>query len=113
MDGIEPGSLVVIHCTSPREKAWGVLVRLDVVGAVVRGMDLNSVEDWLLQERTGSDGLIQPFTFFVPLHRVARIDLEERGGPVPSYGERYGEACGRDVREALGAWDGAPNRSGE
>lgn len=113
MDDIESGSLVVVHCTNPREKFWGLLVRLDLVGAVVRGMDLNSVEDWLLQQRGGADGLIRPFTFFVPLHRVVRIDLEERGGAVPSYGERYGDACGRDVRKALVPRDGTPNRSGE
>jgi hypothetical protein len=107
MDDIESGSLVIVHCANPREKFWGLLVRLDTVGAIVRGVDLNSVEDWLLQERTEADGLISPFTFFVPLHRVVRIDLEEQGGVVPSYAERYRDACGRDVREALVARDGA------
>jgi hypothetical protein len=38
---------------------------------------------------------------------VVRIDLEEQGGVVPSYAERYRDACGRDVREALVARDGA------
>jgi hypothetical protein len=112
MDDIEPGSLVIVHCSNPREKFWGVLVRLDVVGAIVRGLDLNSVEDWLLQERSEADGLIRPSTFFVPLHRVVRIDLEEQGGVVPGYGERYGDACGRDVREALVGRDGTPDRGG-
>ncbi len=113
MDDIAPGSLVILHCTNPKEKFWGVLVRLDAVGAIARGMDLNSVEDWLVQERTEADGLIRPSTFFVPLHRVVRIDLEEQGGVVPSYGERYGDLCGRDVREALAGLDGAANRSDE
>lgn len=113
MEDVEAGSLVVVHCTNPREKVWGLLVRLDLVGAVVRGMDLNSVEDWLLQERAGRDGLIGPFTFFLPLHRVLRIDLEERGGVVPSYGERYRNACGRDVRDALIGRNGSTDRSGE
>ena len=51
MTGIEPGSLVVINCSNPREKFWGLLIRLDPVGAVIRGLDLNSVEDWLRQEQ--------------------------------------------------------------
>ena len=110
MDGIEPGSLVLVHCTNPREKFWGVLVRLDVLGAIVRGLDLNSVEDWLLQERTEADVLNRTSTFFLPLHRVVRIDLEDQGGVVPNYAERYGDSCGRDVREALVGRSGAPDR---
>lgn len=110
MDDIASGSLVIVHCSNPREKFWGVLVRLDLVGAVVRGMDLSSVEDWLLQERTGAEGLIRPSTFFVPLHRVVRIDLEEADGVIPGYADRYGDACGGDVREALVGRHGPPKR---
>jgi hypothetical protein len=111
MDEFESGSLVIVHCTNPKEKFWGVLMRLDVVGATVRGLELNSVDDWLLQERTEANGLIRPFTFFVPLSRVLRIDLEERCGAVPSFAERYGDACGRDVRQALVGTEPAPRRS--
>ena len=96
-----PGSLVIVHCTNPREKMWGVLIKLDTTGAVVRGMDLATVEDWLRQERTDSPALIGPSTFFVPAHRVVRIDLEERGGPVASYEDRYRAGGGGDVRSAL------------
>jgi len=101
MNGIKAGSLIVVHCASPKEKLWGLLLRLDQVGVMIRGMDLNSVEDWLLQERTDTDPLIAPTTFFLPTHRVQRIDLEESGGIVPSYEERFADGCGRDVREAL------------
>jgi hypothetical protein len=101
MEGIEPGSLVITHCTNPKEKVWGALVRLDVVGIVIRGLDLNSVEDWLQQQRSGADPLIGPFTFFVPAHRILRVDLDESVGVVTSYGDRYAAACGHDVRIAL------------
>jgi hypothetical protein len=101
MDGIDAGALVIVHCRDPREKMWGVLLRLDAVGLVVRGLDLESVEDWLRQERSGEDRLIAPSTCFIPTHRIARIDLDESGTAVDSYGDRYTEACGRDVREAL------------
>ena len=53
MDGVDNGSLVVIHCANPREKMWGVLQRLDKAGVVIRGLDLESVEDWLRQEKAG------------------------------------------------------------
>jgi len=101
MDGIDAGALVIVHCRDPREKMWGVLLRLDAVGLMVRGLDLESVEDWLRQERSGEVRLIAPTTCFIPTHRVARVDLDESGAAVDSYGDRYAEACGRDVREAL------------
>lgn len=101
VEDIGEGALVILHCGNPREKMWGVVTRLDAVGVVLRGLDLASVEDWLRQERSGAESLIGPTTFFVPLNRVLRIDLEESGPAVESYGDRYAAACGRDVREAL------------
>jgi uncharacterized protein (UPF0248 family) len=101
MDGIEPGSLVIVNITNPREKAWGVLLRLDAIGVVIRGLDLNSVEDWLTHQRLGADQLITASTFLIPTHRILRIDLEEEGGVVESFSDRYTAACGGDVRDAL------------
>jgi len=101
VDGVGEGSLVILHCGNPREKMWGVVQRLDAVGVVVRGLDLGSVEDWMRQERTGGERLIGPTTFFVPMNRVLRIDLDESTAAVESYGDRFHEACGRDVRDAL------------
>ena len=100
-DGICENSLVVVHCGNPREKMWGVVVRLDAVGLVLRGLDLESVEDWIRQERAGSDKLIGPTTFFVPMHRVLRIDLDDDAPVVKSYHNRFATACGRDALEAL------------
>jgi hypothetical protein len=107
MDAIEPGQLVILHCCNPKEKIWGLLVRLDGVGAVVRGLDLNSVEDWLRQEIAGSEPLIAPSTQFLPVHRVERIFLDESSAAVPGYGDRFRTASGRDPREALAGGDAA------
>lgn len=101
LPSIEVGSLVVLHCANPREKHWGLLVQTDVLGVVIRGLDLDSVEDWLAQERSGADPLIAPSTFFVPTHRLVRIDLDESGPVVTGYGDRFHRECGRDVRVAL------------
>jgi hypothetical protein len=102
MPTIGPGDLVVVHCANPKEKLWGLITALDAAGLTLRGLDLGSVEDWLRQERSESQPLIRPTTLFLPMHRVLRIDLEESSDAVESYGDRYAEACGRDVREALG-----------
>ena len=101
VDGIEVGSLVILHCGNPREKMWGLLVRLDGVGVAVRGLDLDSVEDWLRQERVDGERMIGPTTFFLPMSRVLRIDLDESTTVIDSYGDRYRTACGREVRDAL------------
>jgi len=98
---IEVGSLVVLHCANPREKHWGLLIHLDGLGVVVRGLDLESVEDWLAQERGGGETLIAPSTFFVPTHRLVRVDLDESGPVVTGYGDRFSRECNRDVRQAL------------
>ena len=98
---IEEGALVVVHCSSPREKLWGVLLRLDAVGAVLRGLDLNSVEDWLRQQRRGDEPLVGPSTVFIPTHRLERISLDESTGALQGYGDRFAEEAGHDVRDVL------------
>ena len=98
---IGTGSLVVIHCANPREKQWGLLLQMDALGLVVRGLDLDAVEDWLAQELRGGEELIAPSTFFVPTHRLVRIDLDESGPVVTGYGDRFQRESGRDVRRVL------------
>lgn len=98
---IGAGSLVVLHCANPREKHWGLVIRMDELGVVLRGLDLASVEDWLSQELRGGSALIVPSTFFVPAHRVVRLDLDESGPVVTGYGDRFLQQSGRDVRQAL------------
>ncbi len=101
MDGFGPGSLVVLHCSNPREKMWGVVLRLDATGIVLRGLDLASVDDWMRQLKASSEISIGPSTFFVPMHRVLRVDLDESGPAVESYADRFRNDTGRDVREEL------------
>ncbi len=105
MSELEVGAVIIVHCRDPKEKLWGLLQRLDGVGVALRGMDLGAVEDWLRQEAGGRERLLTPSTFFLPLHRVLRIDLDEAVGLAPAFAERYRDTCGGDVREAL-ALDG-------
>ena len=102
---IETGSLIIVNCMNPKEKLWGELLRLDAVGVVLRGLDLNSVEDWLRQVRADDDeGFVTPSTVFVPLHRVERLYLDESGPSAECFADRYAAATdGADVRDALRA----------
>lgn len=98
---MEPGSFVIVNCLNPHEKLWGMLLRLDALGAVVRGLNLGSIEDWLAQEKAGQGGYVVPSTVFVPMHRVERIYLDEGTPVAPSFAERFRASCGREVAEAL------------
>ncbi len=108
MSAIEPGNLVIIYCMNPKEKLWGELRRLDAVGVTLRGLELYSVEDWLRQERGGSDDGITPSTVFIPMHRVERIYADESNATVECFADRYAAMCGGDVRKALARSHSAP-----
>jgi hypothetical protein len=101
LPGLEAGDLVIVHCLAPKEKLWGVLLRLDPVGALLRGLDLATVDDWIVQERVQPAGAIAPSTVFIPMHRVERIYLDESSSVVESYGDRFRTTCGSDPVEAL------------
>jgi hypothetical protein len=101
MDDVRSGSLVILHCTNPKEKMWGLVIRLDTHGVVLRGLELASVDDWMRQLKSAEEMFIGPTTFFIPMRRVMRIDLDESGPAVEGYGDRFRTDTGRDVREEL------------
>ncbi len=75
--------------------------QLDGRGVILRGLSLDSVEDWLRQERTQTAALIMPSTVFVPMHRIARIYCDESTEGFASYGDRFAAESDLDVREVL------------
>jgi len=89
-----PGSCVVLHLRDPREKSWGLLLRMDPTGVWLRGMDLASVEDWARQVAAGGGGTMGLATFFVPYARLEKIVLDEPLGPVPSLAQRFEQITG-------------------
>ena len=42
-------SIVVVSLHTPREKIWGELMALSIAGITVRGIDLNSFDDFVRQ----------------------------------------------------------------
>lgn len=98
---MDTGQLVVVSCASPREKFWGVLRSLNTVGATVRVVPLEAFEDFARQLRDHQPMLITPITIFLPSHRLERIELDESGGAVESFGDRLQRLTGLDPLAVL------------
>ncbi len=105
---MEPGTFVLVHLHSPKEKYWGVLRTLSPAGVTVRGIDVDLFDDWARQYRTGSELQLGAATLFFPLHRVEKIFEDSRIGTVAAYHERFFEMVGRDVRDVLRLEAGRP-----
>ena len=74
--GIEPGAPVIVNLHSPREKMWGVLRELNAAGVFVRGIDLNTFDDWVKMIVRGETKLWDS-RMFLPMWRVERVSLDE------------------------------------
>ncbi len=94
---MKEGSLVLVHLTEPTEKYWGLLTSLNAAGATVRGLNLSSFDDWLVEVKHDEEPAIGPTTVFFPLRRLECIFLDERVGPVQSYAERFEASVGSSV----------------
>jgi hypothetical protein len=106
---MDTGGIVVVSCGAPKEKFWGVLLALTTAGATVRGLPLDTFEDWLRQCAVGTQQLVGPTTIFVPSHRLERIEVDESAGVVEGLAPRFARLTGRDARqELLGEQGSAP-----
>jgi len=100
-------SPVVLNLHSPREKVWGVLMSMTNAGVSIRGIDLDSFEDWTRAVARGEETMGLSTTFF-PMHRVERMHLDERVGGIPSCAETFESRAGKDVWTHLGLDRPAP-----
>ena len=98
-----PGTVVVAHLGEPREKIWGVILALEAPGVWLRGVDVNSFDDWARQVGRDEDGSITPSTLFFPFRRVEKLVLDEPMGSVPSLAQRLEQLAGIPAQAALGA----------
>ncbi len=98
---IRRGSAVLIVLHSPREKTWGILEEINAAGVFLRGLDLNSFDDWLQAVVHG-----EPFVgfgdLFFPMWRVERISRDENSAEVPSLCEQVERRTGRPIGELVG-----------
>ena len=97
---MESGKLVLVTLNNPREKFWGVLLSLTPAGVSVRGVDLQSLDDFMQMVKSrepATAGVI-----FFPMHRVQRIEIDGRNGELPSLAEQFAAKTGFKIEEFFG-----------
>ena len=100
-------SAVLVNLQNPREKVWGILLSIQSSGVTVRGIDLNSFDDWSRSVGRG-DSEMGLSTMFLPIHRVERINQDESVGSVRSLADLFEERVQKDVWTHLGLEPGPP-----
>ncbi|MGI9103848.1 MAG: hypothetical protein ACR2IF_15520 [Terriglobales bacterium] len=104
------GAVVLVTLNSPREKFWGTVLELTAAGLGIRGIDLNSFDDFARLVREGEP--VAAGAVFFPMHRVERIELDTRNGSIPSLGERFSAKSGQEVAALFAAPEFAAERHG-
>jgi hypothetical protein len=98
---LDPNSIVIVSLHTPKEKVWGTLVSLNPSGVTMRGIDLNSFDDYIRQVMDPDGERVGLPTLFFPMQRVERIALDEAHGSIPSFSERFEQRVGRSLRNYL------------
>ena len=98
--GIKRGAAVVLVLHSPREKCWGVLGEINAAGVSLRGLDLNSFDDWV-RAVARDEPFIGFGDLFFPMWRVERVARDESAGGIPSLSEQFEQRTGRSIQELL------------
>lgn len=91
-------SFVIIHLTNPKEQFWGLLMEIKEYGVTVKGINVNSFEDWARQVKK-MERNIDLLTVFFPMHRVEKIFLDEDIGIVPSMVHQFKQISGIEANE--------------
>jgi hypothetical protein len=94
-------SIVVVSLHSPREKVWGEITALNGAGVTLRGIDLNSFDDFISQVRHPEGERVGLPTVFFPMQRVERISLDEPSGSIPSMADLFERKVGRSLKDYL------------
>lgn len=102
---MEPNSIIILSLHDPKEKIWGQLVALTQAGVTVRGIDLNSFDDFIRQVRHPEGQPVGLATIFYPMHRVERIALDEPKGEIPSLTQTFHAKVGMALTEYLAGLD--------
>ena len=98
---MNPHAIIVVSLHSPKERIWGELLEMNVAGVTLRGIDLNSFDDFVRQARDPEGDLVGLPTVFFPMIRVERIALDEARGSVPSLAETFEHKVGRSLLDYL------------
>jgi hypothetical protein len=96
---------VIVNLANPSETYWGILGEIGVAGVTLRGIGVQSFDDWTAQAAGGKVGTLDLATLFFPLFRIERIFFDVRVGEVVSYRMRFHTRVGRGVVVYLGMVD--------
>lgn len=99
---MEINNIVIVSLTAPKEKMWGQILRLETQGVTVRGIDLESFDDFIRQVIKQEETAVGLNTVFFPMHRVERIREDEPSGSIPSLSQRFHAKVGLTIQEYLG-----------
>lgn len=99
--GIIAGAPIIVYLHGPREKLWGVLTDLTAAGVFLRGIDLNTFDDWTQMIIRGERN-IGLTHLFIPMWRVERVTLDESLDDIPSMADTFYARVGISVFEYLG-----------
>jgi hypothetical protein len=94
-------SIVIVSLHTPRENVWGELVALNPSGVTVRGIDLNSFDDFVRQVRHPEGERVGLPTLFFPMQRIERVALDEPSGSIPSLADLFEQKVGRSLKDYL------------
>ena len=98
---MDPHSIVILSLHDPKEKIWGELISVHPAGITIRGIDLNSFDDFISQVMHPEGERVGLPTLFFPMNRVERIALDEPSGAIPSLAAVFERKVGRSLQDYL------------
>ena len=99
---MESGSIVIVNLQNPKEKIFGKLITISSSGITIRGLDVNSFNDWMNQFTQDQPiSVLTPTTIFFPMHRVVSCYLDEDMGEVPSLSSHFKERTQKEIQQVL------------
>ena len=103
--------MVVVSLHDPKERIWGQLLSVTQAGVTVRGLDLNSFDDFIRQVKNPEEEPVRLATLFYPMQRVERVALDEPQGSIPSMAQTFERQVGRTVLDYLSDFEGNRSRA--
>jgi hypothetical protein len=97
---INAGTPILIVLHSPREKYWGLLDEINGAGVFLRGLDLNSFDEWI-RSVIHKEPFIGVGSMFFPMWRVERVAKDESVGGVLSLCAQAEQRTGLSLDELM------------
>ncbi len=94
---------MIASLTNPREKIWGQLLVLRPEGITLRGIPVESFDDFVRQVARRTGEAISLTTAFYHMHRLERLARDEASAGIPSLADRFREQVGTSIQRVYGS----------